>query len=139
MKEYGKEQGGKKEKTWGERKREKMKEYHAYQMSVNSTESKETLYKTRANTNYKKRQKTSCKVNENISHDEKKDMSHTEESEKKMSTLGVIISVLSGFFLQVIVYDVFDIYVGNVPGIVIVILWAMFTYMTALIVEAIGL
>ncbi len=139
MKEYGKEQGGKKEETRCERKEENKKKYLAYQMFVSSEKSKETSYKTRTSTPYKRKKKTSCKVNESISHDEKKDMSHTEESEKKMSTLGVIISVLSGFFLQAIIYDIFDIYAGNVPGIVVVILWAMFTYMTALIVEAIGL
>lgn len=56
-----------------------------------------------------------------------------------MSTFGAIISVIAGLVLQSVLYTALGIDVENVPVLVIVILWAVFSAIAAIIVEKIGL
>ena len=56
-----------------------------------------------------------------------------------MSTLGAIISVVGGFILQAVLYVALEIDVDDVPALVILILWVLFSVMIAVIVEKIGL
>ncbi len=51
------------------------------------------------------------------------------------STFGAIISVIAGFIMQVILYMILGIDVENVPVIVIIILWAVFTAIAAVVIE----
>ena len=65
--------------------------------------------------------------------------SYTPRSGNGMSTFGVIISVIAGLFLQVILYSVLGIEIDDVPVLVIIILWAVFSTLAALAVEKMGL
>lgn len=65
--------------------------------------------------------------------------SYTPSRRGGMSTFGAILSVVAGLILQCIVYVALGIDVENVPGIVIIILWAVFTTLVAVVLEKIGL
>lgn len=56
-----------------------------------------------------------------------------------MSTFGTVISVVAGLFLQAALYTMLGIDVDDVPVLVIIILWAVFSTLAALVVEKIGL
>lgn len=56
-----------------------------------------------------------------------------------MSTFGAAISVVAGLFLQAALYTMLGIDVDDVPVLVIIILWVVFSTLTALVVEKIGL
>lgn len=70
---------------------------------------------------------------------EKDKSSYSPSSSNGMSTLGAIISVVGGFILQAVLYVALEIDVDDVPGLVILILWVLFSVMIAVIVEKIGL
>lgn len=65
--------------------------------------------------------------------------SYTPRSGNGMSTFGAIISVIAGLFLQAALYTMLGIDVDDVPVLVIIILWAVFSTLAALAVEKIGL
>ena len=52
-----------------------------------------------------------------------------------ISSFGAIISVIAGFVMQVILYMLLGIDVENVPVFVIVILWAVFSAIAAVVIE----
>ena len=52
-----------------------------------------------------------------------------------ISTIGAVISVIAGLFMQVILYMILGIDVENVPVFVIVILWAVFSAIAAVVIE----
>lgn len=56
-----------------------------------------------------------------------------------MSTFGAIVSVIAGLFIQATLYVALGIDVENVPVLVIVILWAVFSTITADVVDKISL
>ncbi|MBE5937145.1 MAG: hypothetical protein E7265_03845 [Lachnospiraceae bacterium] len=56
-----------------------------------------------------------------------------------MSTFGAIISVIAGLFLQAALYVALGIDVENVPVLVIIILWVIFSTIAAVVVDKIGL
>lgn len=56
-----------------------------------------------------------------------------------ISSMGAIISVIAGLFLQSVLYVALGIDVDDVPVLVIVILWAVFSAIAAVVVEKIGL
>ena len=53
-----------------------------------------------------------------------------------MSTFGAILCVIAGLVEQSVIYTALDIEVDDVPGIIIVILWVVFSVVTAMIVSA---
>ena len=74
--------------------------------------------------------------------------SYTPRRGNGMSTFGAIISVIAGLFLQSALYvtlgiDVDDVPLGidvdDVPVLVIIILWGVFSAITAVVVDKIGL
>lgn len=56
-----------------------------------------------------------------------------------MSTFGAIVSVIAGLFLQSALYVTLGIDVDDVPVLVIIILWAVFSTIAAVVVDKIGL
>ena len=56
-----------------------------------------------------------------------------------MSTFGAILCVIGGLILQALLYTVLDIEVDNVPTLVILILWVVFSGIVAVVVDKIGL
>lgn len=52
-----------------------------------------------------------------------------------MSTFGAILCVIAGLVEQSIIYTALDIEVDDVPAIVIVILWIVFSVLTGFVVE----
>lgn len=56
-----------------------------------------------------------------------------------ISTFGAIVSVVSGFILQAMLYAVLGINVENVPVLVIIILWAVFSMLVAAVAQKAGI
>lgn len=56
-----------------------------------------------------------------------------------MSTFGAIVSVIAGLFLQSALYVTLGIDVEDVPVLVIIILWAVFSSLAAVVIDKIGL
>ena len=56
-----------------------------------------------------------------------------------MSTFGAILSVVAGLVLQSALYVTLGIDVEDVPVLVIIILWAVFSSIAAVVVDKIGL
>ena len=56
-----------------------------------------------------------------------------------MSTFGAIISVIAGLVLQAALYTELGIDVDDVPVLVIIILWVVFSAIVAVVVDKIGL
>lgn len=65
--------------------------------------------------------------------------SYTPSRGKGMSTFGAIVSVIAGLFLQSALYVSLGIDVDDVPVLVIIILWIVFSAITAVVVDKIGL
>lgn len=65
--------------------------------------------------------------------------SYTPSRGNGMSTFGAIISVIAGLFLQAALYVALGIDVENVPVLVIIILWVVFSTLAAVVVDKIGL
>ncbi len=65
--------------------------------------------------------------------------SYTPRKGNGMSTFGAVISVVAGLFLQAVLYTMLGIDVDDVPMLVIIILWAVFSTLAALVVEKMGL
>ena len=65
--------------------------------------------------------------------------SYNPNSGNGMSAFGAIVSVIAGLFLQSALYVALDIDVENVPVIVIIILWGIFSAIAAVVVDKIGL
>lgn len=65
--------------------------------------------------------------------------SYTPSRRNGMSTLGVIVSVIAGLFLQSALYVTLGIDVDDVPILVIIILWVVFSAIAAVVVDKIGL
>jgi len=65
--------------------------------------------------------------------------SYTPRRRNGMSTFGAIISVIAGLVLQCMLYTALGIDVENVPVVVIIILWAIFSTLAGFVVEKIGL
>ena len=56
-----------------------------------------------------------------------------------MSSFGVIISAVGGLFLQALLYELLGIDASDVPALVIIILWLVFSTIIAIVAEIIGL
>ena len=65
--------------------------------------------------------------------------SYTPSRGNGMSTFGAIISVIAGLFLQAALYVALGIDVENVPVLVIIILWVVFSTLAVVVVDKIGL
>ena len=65
--------------------------------------------------------------------------SYTPSRGNGMSTFGAIISVIAGLVLQAALYVALGIDVENVPVLVIIILWVVFSTLAAVVVDKIGL
>ena len=65
--------------------------------------------------------------------------SYTTSRGNGMSTFGAIISVMAGLVLQAALYTGLGIDVDDVPVLVIIILWVVFSAIAAFVVEKIGL
>lgn len=65
--------------------------------------------------------------------------SYTPSRGNGMSTFGAIISVIAGLVLQAALYTGHGIDVDNVPVLVIIILWVVFSTIAAFVVDKIGL
>ena len=65
--------------------------------------------------------------------------SYTPSRGNGMSTFGAIISVIAGLVLQAVLYTVLGIDVDDVPVLVIIILWVVFSAIAAVAVDKIGL
>ena len=70
---------------------------------------------------------------------QKGESSYTPSRGNGMSTFGAIISVIAGLFLQAAVYVALGIDVDDVPVLVIIILWVIFSTLAAVVVDKIGL
>ena len=70
---------------------------------------------------------------------QKDEPSYTPSRGNGMSTFGAIVSVIAGLFLQAALYVALGIDVDDVPVFVIIILWAVFSAIAAVVVEKIGL
>lgn len=68
-----------------------------------------------------------------------KEPSYTPSSGKGMSTFGAIVSVVAGLVLQAVLYTGLGIDVDDVPVLVMIILWVVFSAITAVVVDKIGL
>ena len=64
---------------------------------------------------------------------------HTPSRSKGMSTFGAILCVIGGLILQALFYTLLDIEVDNVPALVILILWVVFSGVVAVVVDKMGL
>ena len=65
--------------------------------------------------------------------------SYTPSRGSGMSTFGAIISVIAGLVLQAVLYTVLGIDVDDVPVLIIIILWVVFSAIAAVVVDRIGL
>ena len=65
--------------------------------------------------------------------------SYTTSRGNGMSTFGTIISVIAGLVLQAALYTGLGIDVDDVPVLVIIILWVVFSAIAAVVVDKIGL
>ena len=65
--------------------------------------------------------------------------SYTTSRGNGMSTFGAIISVIAGLVLQAALYTGLGIDVVDVPVLVIIILWVVFSAIAAVVVDKIGL
>ena len=65
--------------------------------------------------------------------------SYTTSRGNGMSTFGTIISVIAGLVLQAALYTGLGIDVDNLPVLVIIILWVVFSAIAAFVVDKIGL
>ena len=65
--------------------------------------------------------------------------SYTPSRGNGMSTFGAIISVIAGLVLQAVLYTVLGIDVDDVPVLIIIILWVVFSAIAAVVVDKIGL
>lgn len=74
-----------------------------------------------------------------VTEDDVIEQSKTSSSHGGISTFGALVSTILGFVLQVMLYMVLGIDVANVPIIVILILWFVFFFIVACIVDKIGL
>ena len=70
---------------------------------------------------------------------QKNEPSYTSSRGNGMSTFGAIVSVIAGLFMQAALYVALGIDVEDVPVLVIIILWAVFSTIAAVVVEKIGL
>lgn len=70
---------------------------------------------------------------------EKDKPSYTPSKSNGMSTFGAIVIVIAGLVLQVALYVALGIDVEDVPVLVIIILWAVFSAIAAVVVDKIGL
>ena len=70
---------------------------------------------------------------------EKDKPSYTPSKRNGMSTFGAIVSVIAGLVLQAALYVALGIDVEDVPVLVIIILWAVFSAIAAVVVDKIGL
>lgn len=68
-----------------------------------------------------------------------KEPSYTPSNGKGMSTFGAIVSVIAGLVLQAALYTGLGIDVDDVPVLVMIILWLVFSAITAVVVDKIGL
>ena len=64
---------------------------------------------------------------------------YTSSGSGGISTFGAIVSVVAGLFLQVALYVSLGIDVENVPVLIIIILWVVFSTIVAIIADKIGL
>ena len=64
--------------------------------------------------------------------------SYTPSRGNGMSTFGAIISVIAGLVLQAVLYTVLGIEVDDVPVLIIIILWVVFSAIAAVVVDKIG-
>ena len=65
--------------------------------------------------------------------------SYTPSRGNGMSTFGAIISVIAGLVVQAVLYTVLGIDVDDVPVLIIIILWVVFSAIAAVVVDRIGL
>ena len=70
---------------------------------------------------------------------QKEESSYTPSRRNGMSTFGAVVSVIAGLILQAALYVALGIDVENVPVLVIIILWAVFSTIAAVVVDKIGL
>lgn len=56
-----------------------------------------------------------------------------------MSTFGANVSVIAGLFLQSALYVTLEIDVDDVPVLVTIILWVVFSSLVAVVIDKIGL
>lgn len=70
---------------------------------------------------------------------QKDEQSYTSSRGNGMSTFGAIISVIAGLFLQAALYVTLGIDVDDVPVLVSIVLWVVFSAIAAVVVEKIGL
>ena len=70
---------------------------------------------------------------------QKDDPSYASSRGNGISTFGAIVSVIAGLFLQSALYVALGIDVEDVPILVIIILWGVFSAIAAVVVEKIGL
>lgn len=70
---------------------------------------------------------------------QKDETSYTPSRGNGMSTFGAIVSVIAGLFLQSALYVTLGIDVEDVPVLIIIILWAVFSAIAAVVVDKIGL
>lgn len=64
---------------------------------------------------------------------------YTSSGSGGISTFGEIVSVVAGLFLQAALYVSLGIDVENVPVLIIIILWVVFSTIVAIIADKIGL
>ena len=76
---------------------------------------------------------------QDISKEEKKSTSYTEYTSNGISTGGAIVSVVMGLVLQSVIYVSMGIDVDDVPLLVIIVLWGIFSFFTAIVLEKLGL
>ena len=70
---------------------------------------------------------------------QKEKSSYTPSRGSGMSTFGAIVSVVVGLFLQSALYVMLGINVDDVPVLIIIILWVVFSALAAVVVDKIGL
>lgn len=70
---------------------------------------------------------------------QKEKSSYTPSRGSGMSTFGAIVSVVVGLFLQSTLYVMLGINVDDVPVLIIIILWVVFSAIAAVVVDIIGL
>ncbi len=70
---------------------------------------------------------------------EEHEPSYTPSRSRGMSTCGAIICVIGGLVLQAMLYTTLDIEVDDVPILVILILWVVFSGIVAVVIDKIGL
>lgn len=70
--------------------------------------------------------------------DQNDEPSYTPSKGNGMSTFGAIISVIAGLVLQAVLYTVLGIDVDDVPVLIIIILWIIFSAIAAVVVDKIG-